>query len=227
VSTSALARPALRLLIVDGDELLAGTLTMALCQQELDAVIAPGSSPQAVVDLAGRLAPVLVLLDFDLRPNLGDGLQLIRPLIEVGSRVVVVTRVTDRARLGACLEAGAIGLFSKTSGFEQLLQTVRWAAGGAPLLSDAERKGFLDDLRQRQQADRARLAPFLALSPREQAVLAGLVAGEAAGTIADRSCVSLATVRSQIRAVLRKLGVTSQLAAAALAREAGWSPADL
>ncbi len=228
MSTPAPARPALRLLIVDGDELLAGTLAMALGQQGLEAVTAPGSSTQAVLDLAGRLAPVLVLLELDLRPALGDGLRLIGPLIGAGSRVVVVTRVTDRARLGACLEAGAIGLFSKTSsGFEQLLQTVRRAAEGAPLLSDEEREGFLVELRRRQRADRERLAPFAALSPREQAVLAGLVAGEAAGTIADRSCVSLATVRSQIRAVLRKLGVTSQRAAAALAREAGWSPADL
>jgi len=212
---------------VDGDELLADTLAMALSQQGLETVTAPGSSAQAVVDLAGQLAPVLVLLELDLRPGLGDGLQLIGPLIEAGSRVVVVTRVTDRARLGASLEAGAMGLFPKTSGFEQLLAALRRVSAGSPLLSDDDREGFLVELRQRQRADRERLAPFEALSPREQAVLAGLVAGEAAGTIADRSCVSLATVRSQIRAVLRKLGVTSQRAAAALAREAGWSSSNL
>jgi DNA-binding CsgD family transcriptional regulator len=34
--------------------------------------------------------------------------------------------------------------------------------------------------------------------------------------------VSLATVRTQIRGILNKLGVTSQLAAVALARRAGW-----
>ena len=223
MSTPAPAPPDLPLLIVDGAELLAGTLVMALRQQGLEAFTAPGSSAQAVVDLAESLAPVLVLLDLDLRPTLGDGLHLISPLIEAGGRVVVVTAVTDRARLGAALEAGAIGLFSKTGGFEQLLQTVRRAAEGAPLLSDEERAGLLDELRRRQREERERLAPFVALSPREQAVLAALVAGEAAGTIADRSCVSLATVRSQIRSVLRKLGVTSQRAAASLARDAGWS----
>jgi DNA-binding NarL/FixJ family response regulator len=55
-------------------------------------------------------------------------------------------------------------------------------------------------------------------------VLAGLLAGEPAEAIAHRSYVSLATVRSQIRAILLKLGVNSQLAAVAMAREAGWSP---
>jgi len=37
--------------------------------------------------------------------------------------------------------------------------------------------------------------------------------------------VSLTTVRSQIRSVLMKLGVNSQLAAVALARRQGWPPA--
>lgn len=224
VSILALPASSLRLLIADGAELPACTLAMALRQKGIEALTAPRSSVRAILDLAGRLAPVLVLLDLDLGPPLGDGLPLIPRLVEAGSRVLVVTGVTDRARLGASLDAGAIGLFGKDCGFEELLQTVRRAAEGAPLLSEDERNGLLDALRHRQREDRERLAPFLALSRREQAVLAGLAAGEAASTIADRSCVSLATVRSQIRAVLGKLGVSSQGAAAALAREAGWSP---
>ena len=50
------------------------------------------------------------------------------------------------------------------------------------------------------------------------------MAGESAETIAEQVVVSLTTVRSQIRAILLKLGVNSQLAAVALAREAGWPP---
>jgi DNA-binding NarL/FixJ family response regulator len=179
------------------------------------------------VDAARELAPVLVLLDLDLGPALGSGLDLIGPLIEAGSRVVMVTGSTDRARLGACVEAGATGVVSKALGFETLVELVRRAAEGAPLLSEGERLAFLDDLRQHQQADSERLAPFTALSPREQAVLGRLVAGESAETIAARTYVSLATVRSHIRAILMKLGVKSQLAAVALVRDAGWAPPEL
>jgi DNA-binding NarL/FixJ family response regulator len=50
------------------------------------------------------------------------------------------------------------------------------------------------------------------------------MAGEPAESIAEHSFVSLATVRSQIRAILQKLDVRSQLAAVALARDAGWPP---
>ncbi len=99
----------------------------------------------------------------------------------------------------------------------------KWFRADA-FLTDAGLIVSYDDVTERRRADDERLAPFRALSPREQAVLAGLLAGDSAETIAHRSYVSLATVRSQIRAVLLKLGVNSQLAAVALAREAGWEP---
>lgn len=48
-----------------------------------------------------------------------------------------------------------------------------------------------------------------------------LTTGGSAQEIADEIVVSLATVRSHIRSVLRKLGVRSQLAAVALANRRG------
>lgn len=70
--------------------------------------------------------------------------------------------------------------------------------------------------------DELHLAPFRRLSPSEQGVLAAMVDGKAAEVIAAERFVSLTTVRAQIRAVLRKLDVHSQLGAVAMARRAGW-----
>jgi len=55
------------------------------------------------------------------------------------------------------------------------------------------------------------------LTPAERAVLASLCEGKSAAVIAKEFVVSLATIRSHIRAILMKLGVNSQLAAVALA----------
>ena len=181
-----------------------------------------GPTPEVVVDTVRRLAPVLVLLDLDLGPLLGSGLDLVRLLTEVGGRVVMMTGVVDRARLGACIEAGAVGVVSKTDGFDKLVDAIRRAVAGEELLSPHQRHMLLVELQDGRRADTRRIAPFVALSPREQAVLAGLVAGESAEMIAGLSYVSLATVRSQIQSILSKLGVKSQLAAVALAREASW-----
>ena len=135
----------------------------------------------------------------------------------------VTTGIADRGRLAACVEAGAIGVVSKAAGFGDLADVVRRAVDGMELLTDHQRQNLLAELRAERLADGARPAPFAFLSPREQAMLAALVAGESADAIAARTYVSLATIRSQIRSILRKLGVKSQLAAVALARRANWT----
>ncbi|GEM_PF-374256 len=71
---------------------------------------------------------------------------------------------------------------------------------------------------------RDRLDAFAVLTPRERSVLGELMEGHNAETIARENWVSVSTVRSQIRSILQKLGVNSQLAAVALARHAGWIP---
>jgi DNA-binding NarL/FixJ family response regulator len=61
---------------------------------------------------------------------------------------------------------------------------------------------------------RARMAT---LTPREREVLDAMIRGEAAHDMAEHFVVSVGTVRSHIASVLAKLGVSSQLAAAAVA----------
>ena len=56
------------------------------------------------------------------------------------------------------------------------------------------------------------------LTPREREVLSLLARGEAVGGIARSLGLSVHTVRSHVRNILRKLGVSSQLEAVARAR---------
>ena len=90
-------------------------------------------------------------------------------------------------------------------------------------LSPVERAAALIELRRRREEAECRLAPFEQLTGREQEVLAYLIEGVPADAIAQECVVSVATVRTQIRSVLQKLDVNSQLAAVAMARRAGWS----
>ena len=63
----------------------------------------------------------------------------------------------------------------------------------------------------------ARFRALVGLTTSERRVLFYLTEGWSAQAIADELVVSLTTVRSHIRSVLRKLGVRSQLAAVAVA----------
>jgi DNA-binding NarL/FixJ family response regulator len=61
------------------------------------------------------------------------------------------------------------------------------------------------------------------LTVREAEVLGLLMTGLAVRDIADASVVSEATVRSQVKSILSKLEVSSQLAAVGLAHRVGWT----
>jgi two-component system, NarL family, nitrate/nitrite response regulator NarL len=68
----------------------------------------------------------------------------------------------------------------------------------------------------------SQLLGFDRLTRREEEVLSSLMRGAKAREICAQSFVSMPTVRSQIRSIFSKLGVTSQLAAVALAYQNGW-----
>jgi DNA-binding CsgD family transcriptional regulator len=75
-----------------------------------------------------------------------------------------------------------------------------------------------------EAASNAGRVSALRLTPKETQVLADLMAGRNAKSIARSSGLSEATVRTHIRSVLAKFGVNSQLAAVVLARDLGFDP---
>jgi two-component system nitrate/nitrite response regulator NarL len=217
------AQDAVAVLIVEDHTLLAQSLLIALNAEGCHAQVAELTDPATLLAEVRASRPGVVLLDLDLGV-LGDGVDLVKPLTELGARVLVVSGTTDRRRLAETVERGAVGFMSKTVHFEQLLATVLDVVAQRPVLSTAVRYELMAELR-RARATRSRdLAPFMTLTPRERAVLAALAKGQRAEAIAADAGVSGATVRSQIRSVLAKLGVNSQLEAVALAWTIGWFP---
>jgi two-component system nitrate/nitrite response regulator NarL len=212
-------------LIVEDHALLANTLVIALSAEGCRACVAGLASPEALLQQVRTLRPAVVLLDLDLGA-LGDGVKLVKPLTELGANVLVVSGTTDRLRLAETVELGAIGFLSKQAPFEELLSTVLDVVAQRTVLSTARRYELMAELRSARATRSKKLAPFTALTPKERRVLAALANGQRAETIAAASVVSEATVRSQIRGVLAKLGVNSQLEAVALAWTVGWFPTE-
>lgn len=213
-------------MLVEDHELLAQSLGLALQAEGARVATTVGPTADDVLQQARDLSPDLVLLDLNLdsgaAKELGSGLPLIRPLTALGALVVMVTGSTDDVEIASCVEAGAVGVLRKSSSFDELVDSIRRVLAERTLLSDHERQEQLAFLRQARQQESRRREPFDALTRREAEVLDRLMQGMSADQIANAWTVSTATVRTQIRAVLSKLDVNSQLAATARAREAGW-----
>jgi two-component system, NarL family, nitrate/nitrite response regulator NarL len=212
-----------KVLLVEDHQLVGETLRGALTGYGFEVALSTCTSAGEILAEARSFRPRLVVLDLELG-GAGDGRDLIKPLVELGAAVLVLSGVTDRLELARCLEAGAVGLASKGEPFSSVLDKVRRAMDGEMVTPIGDRVRYQSELDEARRAERRRLAPFQSLSPRERDVLALIVDGRPAAEIARRSYVSLPTVRTQIRSILQKLDVNSQMAAAAMARSAGWAP---
>ena len=210
--------------VVDDDVIVRESLAIALGRHGYEVVTAEDLEPDAVVAAAEAAGPQVVLLDHFL--GVGLGRDLIKPLVDAtGATILLLTGTDDPEVLGASLEAGASGTLLKRQPMQDLLDSIALAVEGHTVQRPEERDELIASARLSRQEREDALAPFAELTAREAAVLSGMLDGLSAEQIAERDFVSLATVRTQIQAVLRKLGVTTQLAAVAAARRAGWRPA--
>jgi len=227
MTQSVTSRADLRILIVEDHVLFAESLELVLSVEGYDVrriqvpdeERAPGALASAVI----RLRPRVVLLDLDLG-GFGDGVRLIAPLARSGANVIVVTASVDRGRWGEAIRCGARKVLPKSRPLSEILATVRRLNQGLPVMSREEREELLGHW-QRERAERQDLtARFELLTVRERQVLAHLMRGHPVRDIAGLSVVSEATVRTQVKSILAKLEVTSQLAAVGLAHSVAWRP---
>ena len=201
---------ATRVLIVDDHPLTRDALSALLTQHEFGVVGLAADGEQAIA-MAGELQPDLILLDLSM-PGIG-GLEALPLLREAapGCEVVMLTASVAEENLLASIRAGAAGYLLKTEPPERIVEFLRGAAEGEAALSGSIARRLLEKVRD--GGDRNGGVPdsiARALSAREVEVL--LLLDDHLGTdqIAARLFISEHTVRSHVKSLLRKLGVTSR-----------------
>jgi len=186
-------------------------------------VIQPGMrSSRAVVSAVVASRPELVVASLDLRSANSDGGAVLHALVKTGHRVLAVLEGGGPGRHGQALALGAHAVADKAMQLNTFLALVHRSMAGQPVIELQERTRLIA-LHREQQGRRAGAADRLGrLSVHERDVLVRLMAGHGVREIAILRGVSEHTVRTQVRAVLAKLGVSSQVEAVALAWRNGW-----
>jgi DNA-binding NarL/FixJ family response regulator len=116
---------------------------------------------------------------------------------------------------GAMLEAGAVAVLPSTCSLDQLRAAVARVAAGEPIMDRQLATQLREAWRSVDSDGMGAMDRIRMLTPRETLVLGLLHDGEAVRQIAERLGVTQATVRTQVRGILRKLEVGNQLAAVA------------
>ncbi len=208
-------------ILVAGSDLLAGALASALGAYGFATRHIVPREPE--IERGIEWHPNLVIMDVRSL-DVSSGSALIGQLRRVSLQVCVIDAADDGDRLNAWMGAGTSALVDGGEPFDQLFRTINRLLRTAPLPQMARRSSpSLALTRAAEQSLDPRLQLFAVLTEREKVVLAELMEGHCAEEIANAAFVSISTVRSQIKAILQKLGVNSQLAAVAFARRAGWS----
>ena len=198
----------IRVLAVDDHPLALAGLQQLLGSLDEIALVGAAAGADEAVALVAEREPDVVLMDLEMPGK--DGIQATRELLAVrpGTAVVVLTSFSDRERILAALDAGAVGYLLKDVRPDELTRAIQAAAGGeAPLHPRAARELL---------AARP-LRPLL--SAREEEVLELVARGMPNKLIARRLEISERTVKGHLTRIFERIGVTDRTQAALWARE--------
>ncbi|MET7751967.1 response regulator transcription factor [Micromonospora sp. NPDC005367] len=216
----------IRVLLVDDDALVRTGLRLMLGGAPDIHVVGEAADGVDVVDAVTRLRPDVVLMD--VRMPVLDGIAATRAIADrTGHRpeVIVLTTFDADATILDALRNGAAGFLVKHTPPEQIVDAVRRAAAGEPVLSPTVARTLIQhvagdgrhrpDARRQQSRER-----FGRLSEREREVAAAVAEGLTNGEIADRLFMSVGTVKAHVSSALTKLGLANRIQLALLAHDA-------
>jgi len=204
-------------LVAEDHTVMRGGLVELLSVADDLEVVATAVDGAEAIELAEELRPDVVLMDISM-PDV-DGIRATGSILEARSetRVVMLTAFSDRDRVVAALDAGAIGYLLKDSEPQEVLEAVRAAArGDAPLAPRAARQ-LLAARSEEQRAD---------LSKREREVLSLVAEGLPNKLIARRLEISEKTVKTHLTSVFQRIGVSDRTQAALWAQRQGFGTSE-
>lgn len=198
----------IRVLLVDDHPVVrAGLAAVISSADDIDVVDVAESGTDALA----RLRTVDVdLVVSDLQMPDGDGIELIKALPD-GTPVLILTTFDTQSLVYRAVDAGAAGYLLKDSPAQTLLDGIRRAAAGQPVMSDAAATALMQRTRMSHSE----------LSERETEIVRLLAAGRTNSDIAGELFISLATVKTHVSRIFDKLDVDNRTAAAKRARELG------
>jgi DNA-binding NarL/FixJ family response regulator len=206
----------IRVVIVDDHAVVRSGLAQLITAADDIEVVGDAADGARAVEVVRVERPDVVLMDLQMPGT--DGVAATRALRDegLGAEVLVLTSYSDRDRILAALDAGAVGYLLKDAEPEDLLAGIRAVARGeSPLHPRAARALLVARGAPRRSPDRA------GLTARELEVLALVRAGLANKQVARRLGISERTVKAHLTSIFQRLDVPDRTQAALWAERHG------
>lgn len=203
----------IRILLVDDHAVVRQGLRMFLNLDPDFEIVGEAADGHGALKMARELQPDVVLMDL-LMPGM-DGIEatgILRkemPDIEV----IALTSVLEDSSVVGAIRAGAIGYLLKDTEANELIRSIKAAAGGQVQLSPQAAARLMREVRAPESPE--------ALTERETEVLRLLAQGQSNKEIARELTIGEKTVKTHVSSILSKLNVSSRTQAALYAVRIG------
>lgn len=202
----------LRIVIVDDHELVRTGYRLILEQQPDIKVVGEAADGEQGLALLRKLEPDVAIVDLHMPGVSGiEVTERVRKL-NLKTRIVIVTMVSESPLPRKLLEAGASGYITKACPAPDLLRAVRQVADGRRFLAAGIAESMALDV-----IDGSRQSPFEQLSSRELEVALMLARGQDMQAIAERLSLSAKTVATYKYRLFEKMNIDNAVALSHLA----------
>lgn len=210
----------IKVLLVDDHTIVRQGLRCILDTDEEIEVIGEAGDGRTAVDLAERLHPDVVVMDLTL-PEL-NGIEATRRIFkqDKDAKVLILTMHTDRMFVRQSLKAGARGYLVKDAEDTDLVRAVKVVGRGGSFFNAEVSRMLLNDYLGEQGSSDGD-DDLTRLTGREREILQLIAEGRTNGEIAGSLTLSLNTVETHRKQIMRKLDLhkTAELVRFALRKQ--------
>jgi two-component system nitrate/nitrite response regulator NarL len=205
----------IRVLVADDHPLYREAVVRAVRARPEFELIGQAEDGREALGAIRQEAPDVAVLDVEM-PSMG-GVDVVRAVNRdaLGTRIVLLSAHLESDTVYAAVQAGVRAYLSKAWPAERICDALLAVARGDVILPGEVQAGLAAAIRNNAAGAQ------IHLTPRERDVLAGLVQGQSAPAIGADLHVSTATVKTHLKTLYEKLGVSDRAAAVAEAMRRG------
>jgi two-component system nitrate/nitrite response regulator NarL len=194
----------IKILVVDDHPLFRGGLTGLLREHDEFCLVGEADNCAAALALSLQTRPDVVLMDVHMPACSGiDAVAALKQNLPV--RILMLT-ISDRDEdLLQAITAGADGYLLKSIEPEELCRAIKQVVAGHSVLSPEITAAVMRAAVQGRSGQ-----PEVALSPREQEVLAEMAKGATTAEIAACLVIAPSTVKTHVSHILEKMGAANR-----------------
>ena len=207
----------MNILIVDDHVLFREGLVSLLSSDPSFKVVGQAGSVCESIELARKLKPELVLMDFSL-PD-GDGSEATAAILAEmpECKIVFLTMYDADEKLFSAIRSGAKGYLLKNTPVQKLMDSLHSLAKGEAAISRSMTMRILGEFSHSTSSESRQ--PLENLSPRELDILREMSSGASNAEIASQLYISVNTVKHHIHNILAKLELVNRREAISYARK--------